>query len=153
MQLILDAADEELEELAKMAYVAQFVFDSSGKYSNSYKYPGIEVFKVALRKLNKALLPLIQQSHLLEVDEQSNKVFTHTMEMEKICKKILDTFSKDCYLERVCTELTRRDYIEKGGNSYTEEIILGLNEVYTILYNNNMAELRQNGLSRFRVEE
>lgn len=153
MQLTLDATADELEELAKMAYVAQFVFDSSGEFSDSYKYPYTAVFEAALRKLNKALLPLIPESRLLEADEQSNNVFTHTIEMEIHCKKILDTFSEDSYLESICTELTRRDYIEKGGNPNTEEIILGLSEVYTILYNNNMAELKQYGLSRFKVEE
>jgi hypothetical protein len=153
MQLILDATAEELEELAKMAYVAQFVFDSSGTFSDGYKYPYTAVFDAALRKLNKAMLTLIPHSGLLEVDEQNNNVFTHTMEMEVHCKKVLDTFSNDSYLECICTELTRRDYKEKVGEEDDDMIIFGPGDVFTILYDNNMKELKANGLKRLRIEE
>ena len=151
MQLTIDATTEELEELAKMGYVAQYVYDSSGKVSQNYKYPCMAVFEQALRKLNKALLPLIPHSSLLEIDEKREMIFTHTFEMEVHCTKIVEQFAEDTYIDRVCTELTRRDYIEQGGNS--KPVILGLSEVYTILYNNNMAELKANGLSRFKLEE
>ncbi len=153
MQLIIEANEEELEELAKMAYVAQFVFDSSGEHSTGYKYPHMQTVNSALRIINKALLPLIPHSHLLEVDGHNDNVFTHSIEMEKHCSKLIETYAKDCYLERICGELTTRDYIEKGGNPDTEQIILGVSEVFTILYNKNMAELKQYGLSRFRLEK
>jgi hypothetical protein len=151
MQLTIDATTEELEELAKMAYVAQFVFDSSGKFSDSYKYPYTALFDAALRKLNKALLPLIPHSKLLELDEQSDNVFTHTLEMEVHCKKVLDTFSNDSYLESICSEVTTRDYEEKTSQPAPEIIFPG--DVYSILYDNNMEELKQNGLKRLRIVE
>jgi hypothetical protein len=151
MQLTIDATTEELEELAKMAYVAQFVFDSSGRVSKNYKYPCMAVFDQALRKLNKALLPLIPNAGLLEVDEKSDMVFTHTIEMEVHCNKIVEQFSRDTYLNSVCSELTRRDYREKTGHPSPGVIFPG--DVYSILYDNNMEELKQNGLKRLRIVE
>ena len=69
--------------------------------------------------------------------------------MEVHCTKIVEQFAEDAYIDRVWTELTRRDCIEQRGNS--KPVILGLSELYTILYNNNMAELKANGLSCFML--
>jgi hypothetical protein len=149
MQVTFEASEDELEQLAIMTYIAQYVVDSSGKFSEGYQYPNIKIFYAALRLLNKALLQQLPNTPLLEIDERSQNVFIHTIEAENDCEKILKAFSEDSYLDVVCTEITQRDYIEMGHS--TNDVILGLDDVYTILYNNNMAELQKNGLSRFRL--
>ncbi len=149
MQLTIDATPEELEELAKMAYVAQFIFDSSGKFSTGFKYSNMPIFKQALRKINKALLQAMPDIEILELDEKNENVFTHSIKMEPACREILLQFSEDTYLNRVCTELTRRDYRKKTGQPTPEIIFPG--GVYSILYDNNMAELKANGLSNFTL--
>jgi hypothetical protein len=151
MQVTFEATTAELEQLAKMAYIAQYVFDSSGKFSTGFKYPDMPVFDSALRILTKTLLQAMPGTELLEVDERSDNIFTHTIQMEEECGKILQEFGETVHFQKVCTELTRRDYIEKGGNP--EDAVIGHNTIYTILYNSNMAELKQYGLSRFKIEE
>ncbi len=151
MQLIVDATADELEELAKMAYVAQFVFDSSGEFTTGYSYPKIKEFDAALRTLNKALLQALPNTKLLEIDEGNSNVFTHTIQMENECRPILQEFSNDTYIERVCTEITTRDYIEQGGTLETASSLYS--DVFKILYKRNKVELKQYGLSRFKLED
>ena len=78
MELKIEASQEELEQIAKMAYIAMYVVDSSGKFSTGYKYPDMELFNSALRQLSIGLyfLPF----HRLAYPKPMNKAkkFLHT---------------------------------------------------------------------------
>ena len=54
MELKIEASKDQLVQIAKMAYIAQYVIDSSGTFSKGYKYPDFELFQSALRQLNRA---------------------------------------------------------------------------------------------------
>lgn len=152
MEIKFEISKEELAELAKMAYVAQFVFDSSGKFSTGYKYPLMGTFDAALRVFNKMLWQHIPESGLVEIDEQHESVFTHTMQMEKQCNDVLNEFGSFDFLEKVCKQLTDRDYEEQYNGSANSSASI-TSDVYPILYDNNMEELQHNGFKRLRVVE
>lgn len=152
MEIKFEISKEELAELAKMAYVAQFVFDSSGKFSTGYKYPLMGTFDAALRTFNKMLWQNIPESGLMEIDEQHESVFTHTIQMENACNEVLNEYGNSEFLERVCKQLTDRDY-EEQYNGIADSVASVTGDVYRILYNNNMEELQQNNLRRLRIVE
>lgn len=152
MEIKFEISKEELAELAKMAYVAQFVFDSSGKFSTGYKYPLMDTFDAALRIFNKMLWQNIAESGLIEIDEQHESVFTHTMQMEQDCNEVLNEYGNFEFLERLCKQLTDRDY-EEQYNGTPNSLESVTSDVYRILYNNNMEELEQNNLKRLRIVE
>jgi len=149
MEVKFEASKEELEELAKMAFVAQFVFDSSGKFSDGYKYPFMKQFGAALRTVNKLLVQHIPESGLVEVDERSEQRFTHTIKMEEACEKVLLEFGESCFLEELCKQITDRDYTEKYKGSL-EDVSSFSSDIYHILHEGNMKELEENGVSRLR---
>ena len=150
MEIKFEASKEELAELAKMVYIAHFVVSSSGKFGLGYKYPLLNIFNAADRVLNKMLLQYIPESGLVEVDEQSDNIFTHTMQMEKECEAILNENKEDGFLERVCNELTNRDFIElyDGTPDSASRIV---SDVYQVLYDSNEKELKEHRLKRLKV--
>ncbi len=152
MKIKFEISKEELAELAKMAYVAQFFFDSSGKFSTGYKYPHTVTFNAALRIFNKMLWQYIPESNLAELDEENEDVFTHTMQMEDDCYKVLNEYGNSEFLEKVCKQLTDRDYEEQYNGSANSSASI-TSDVYPILYDNNMEELQHNGFKRLRVVE
>ncbi len=149
MEVKFEASKEELEELAKMAFVAQFVFDSSGKFSDGYKYPFMKQFEAALRTVNKLLVQHIPQSGLVEVDEISASKFTHTIQMEEACEKVLLEFGESCFLEELCKQITDRNYTEEYKGSL-ENAFTFSSDVYRILYQNNEKELKESGVNKLR---
>jgi hypothetical protein len=153
MQVTFEASEQELKELAKIMYLVQFVMDdSSNKDYNTkgYVYENIKEFDQTKRLINKMLLEYIPASGLLEVDGRSEHIFTHTVAMEDIMRKVLDTFGDTSFYGRICTAITNRDFAEQGGN--VNEAELFFDGVYKILYDNNMKELMEFGLSRFKIE-
>lgn len=152
MEVKLDLTKDELVEIAKMTFLAQFVMDSSGTHSTDYKYPNLEKFLDVLRELNKTLLPYIKEYDLLEVDGRMPRVFTHTMRMEDEMAPVLEQFSDDSFLERICKAITDREYIEDYDGVNLGLQIIGDNGIYDILYQNNLKELKQNGLKNVRLQ-
>jgi len=153
MQITLDMTDAQMLELAKIIYVANFVFDSSdARVSKGYAYPHMDTFNKTMRIVNKALMPYLRESRYLEVDEKSDITFTHTIKMEPECEKILNQFGEDDYHNRVCSAITRRDYAEQYGGD-DEGGMYFENSPFDILYKHNMEELKEYGLDRFRIME
>lgn len=153
MEVKFEATKAELIELAKMAYVADYVFDSSGHTSSGYRYLYMNEFAAALRVFNKMLVQHIGDTGLVEVDGNWSQVFTHTMLMEDECEKVLNQFKEECFADKVCTALTDRDYVEQYGAMQTEEGSQINSEAYHILYDNNMLEIQKHGLKRLRIQE
>ncbi len=149
MELKLEATPEEFEQLAIMAFVAQFVIDSSGPFSKGYKYKDFDTMLTALRTLNKGLLQILPNTKILEVDGLSTRVFTHSIDMEDKGLPMLEQFMHNNYLEDVCSEITRIEYTQKTGLNAADEDTFQT-EVFHILYEQNMKELEANGLKNFR---
>jgi len=153
MEVKFEASKAELIELSKMAYIAQYVVDSSGRFSTGYHYLYLKEFESALRLFNKMLLQHIGDVGLLEVDEQSQDIFTHTMLMEDECQKVMAEFQKACFIEELCDGLTDRDHDEQYGVKMREGGFRIYDEAYQILHDKNMRELKTHGLKRLRIEE
>ena len=149
MEITIEATKEELGQMAKMAYIGQYVADSSGQFSSGYQYPNIELLHDALRQLNKALYQAIPGSGLLEVDGNNRKVFTHTMLMEDTCRPMIEEFNDADFLNRVCTQLSNRDFEEQCGTP--DDAYLVPNAAYEAIYNNNMEALKNDGLKLLRL--
>jgi hypothetical protein len=152
MEVKFEASKEELAELAKMAYVARFVFDSSGVFSTGYKYPNKDIFNLALRTFNKMILAYIPNSDYVEIDELDEELFINTMTIHEECEAVIDQYNEECFLEKVCLQLTNRDYTEQYGRTLNLQALL-TSDVYHILYNSNEEELLQHGLKRLRISE
>jgi hypothetical protein len=150
MKITFDLEKEELDQLAMMAYLAQFIVDSSGEFTTDYKYPKIENFKAMLRKLNKEILLAFPNTRYVEADEKNKAIFTHTLETENSAHLLLQQFTNEVYLERICSELSSRDYKEHGGTEYE---VLDMNVVFTSIYQNNMKELKEHGLKNFFINK
>jgi ferritin-like metal-binding protein YciE len=151
IKITLEATKEEFDQLAIMAYLAQYVVDSSGKYGTGYKYPKMEEYLSMLRKLNKEILLAMPDSEMVQANELHNRIFVHTIETENQCQLLKETFEKSGYLESVCTEISRRDFIEQGGDYDNATSIVS--EVFLSIYESNMRELEEFGLSRFKIIE
>ncbi len=151
MQITIDATKEELDQLAIMAYLAQYVVDSSGKYSTGYKYPKMAEYSSMLRKMNKEILIAMPDSKMIEADENTERIFTHTIKTKDECQLLKETFENSNYLERICTEISRRDFIEQGGDYNNAASIIS--ETFISIYDGNMRELQEYGLSRFKIIE
>lgn len=150
MEIKFEATKEELAEIAKISYVAQFVIDSSGKHGTGYKYPGIDTFNAALRIMNKMLCQYIPESGLVEADERNTDIFTHTIQMENECEPLLQEFGEFEFLDALCTKLAERDYAEQYKGLSNQITDIGV-DVFQILFDNNMEELSEYGLSRLRI--
>jgi hypothetical protein len=151
MQITIDASKEELNQLAVMAYLAQYIVDSSGEYSKGYKYPEMEEYQSMLRKINKSILLNLPDTKMVEANENNSNIFVHTIETEDACELLKNQFENSIYLERICTEITRRDFIEQGGDYNNSSFLIS--EVFESIYNNNMKELKEYGLSRLKIVE
>ena len=88
----------------------------------------------------------------MEVDEQHESVFTHTMQIEDDCNEVLNEYGNFEFLERLCKQLTDRD-CEEQYNGSPNSLAAVTSDVYRILYDNNMEELQQNTLRRLRIVE
>jgi hypothetical protein len=146
MELKVELDENEIAEVAKMAYIARFVMGNSGRFSKNYKYPRMEIFTSALRQLNEAIADLIPERGLLEVDK--NSVYMHTIKMEDEMAPVLTQFTHDEFLESICVAISRREYAEEYGieEDYT---ILENGSLYDTIYQNNWRELQKNGLKNF----
>ena len=122
---------------------------SSKDTSEDYKYPEIKIFNAAIRSLYKALLELIPETGLIEVDEKADTVFTNSLLLEQECRLVINQFESDSILNCICKLITDRDYNEKGGDPMKAELFF--EGLYESIYNNNMLELQANGLSRYRL--
>ena len=149
MKLVIQASKEELEEIAKLAYLANIVVSNSNEKNKNYQYPDIAIFNSALRLLYKALLQHMPASGLIEIDENAGTLFTHTLLMEQQCSNMVNEYGEESFDNQLCTTITNRDYKEKGGDPAKAELFY--NGLYETLYNNNMIELKANGLGRFRI--
>ena len=49
MELKIELDKNEIAELTKMSFIAQFVMSSSGVHSNGLRYPHMEIFTSTLR--------------------------------------------------------------------------------------------------------
>ena len=68
MELKIDGTKEELEQIAIMGYLANFILNGSKEDTALKNYPKLEVFNNTLRKVHKAILELIPDTEILEVD-------------------------------------------------------------------------------------
>jgi hypothetical protein len=153
MEIKFEATKAELIELAKMAYMADSVFECNVISSNGYQYLYKEEFISALRLFNKMLVQYIGDTGLVEANGNCPEVFTATILMENECERVLDEFKKECFADKVCDALTDRDYEELYGRMGPEGRSEINSEAYHILYDNNMLEIEKYGLKRLRIEE
>jgi hypothetical protein len=157
MELKIELTKDEMAELAKMAYIAQYVMDSSGPHAQSshYRYPNLPLFKNTLQLLYRAMLQQMPQTELLEVNEK-NKTILSSIKIENEIRPVFHQFEQDGFLSTICTAITDRDYTEEYGggddNSEGPAPVMGDNSVYDILYQNNWKELKRNGLKNFRLQ-
>jgi hypothetical protein len=150
-KIIFEVTNEELDQLAVMAYLAQYVVDSSGKYSTGYKYPHMQDYLSMLRKINKEILLEMPKTEMVEADGSNEHIFSHTMKTEDTCQKLRDEFENSTYHDRICMEITRRDFIEQGGDRENSPSVYG--DLFISLHDNNMKESKEYGLSRFKIIE
>ena len=147
MELKIELDKNEIAELTKMSFIAQFVISSSGVSGHGDRYRHMEIFTSALRELDNAILPLIPERGLLEMD---NDRPMHTPKMEEEMMPVLKAFMQDTFLEQICTTVSRREYTEEYG--MVEDItMMTADSLYAIIYNNNWKELEKNGLKNFRL--
>jgi hypothetical protein len=74
------------------------------------------------------------------------------MTIHEECEAVIDQYNEECFLEKVCLQLTNRDYTEQYGRTLNLQALL-TSDVYHILYNSNEEELLQHGLKRLRISE
>ncbi len=74
------------------------------------------------------------------------------MQMGDYCYEVLNEYGNSEFLEKVCKQLTDRDY-EEQNNGIANSSASITSDVYRILYDNNMEELRENELKQLRVVE
>jgi hypothetical protein len=116
MQITIEGTKEEIEQLAVIGYIAQFVADSSMQtQSGRYLYPDKDILSSSIRKLNKAICLAIPESELVNIDEKSRRVFTHTLKTENICGSLLIEFAQDMFYEKIWGQLK---YLGRG-NRFT----------------------------------
>lgn len=149
MEVTFNFTEEELVELAKMTYVSQFVFDSSGRTSKGYKYPNTELFLHTLRLFNKTVLQYLPDNKYSEADEKSKKVFTHTMQMEEEMMPMMHNFIDEIVYNRICQAVTQQEHRELY-NSEAHEVYHE-DSPYDILYKRNKKNLENNGLKNLRL--
>lgn len=151
MNLKIEATKGEIEEIAVMTYLSNHIVSSSGEFSDGYKYQNKDILHSVTRKLNKEILSKLPESKFVEADENSDSIFTHTIEMERHCQKILNQFYDEGILARICNEISKRDYFELYGDD--DFLVLDYNIKFSAIYENNMKELNEFGLKRFRKIE
>lgn len=151
MQIKFDATKEELDQLAIISYISYHVMNSSGRFSTGYKYPKMEIFDTTLRKIYKAILEQDPKTKLAQINGNDDSVFTSNIETEQACHLLLEQYTDDVFLERICTEITERDFIEQGGQANNASSLVS--EIFASIYANNMRELKEYGLSRFKILE
>ncbi len=148
MKLEIEINETQAKEFAKMLFLAQFVVDSSGKYSKSYKYPLIEEHLETLRILNRSILLAFPNIELLEVNEKLDKKYSHNIAMELATKDLLNTHFKVCLNEEVATAITKKEFAEKYPNLDSEAY-----EIIIALYHNNLKWIEENGIGSLIIPE
>jgi hypothetical protein len=147
----LSLSPEELEELTRMVYIAQFVIDTSADV-----YATFPIMEALCEKINKLGYEFIPGSGLCEKalpDEAAAESYSHTIKMEEECQAVLDAFGDEVFYECISTQLADSDFIEKYGKVETETFYntKALYDSYFALESFYEEELRENGLSRLRV--
>jgi hypothetical protein len=147
----LSLSPEELEELTKLVYIAQFVISASEDV-----YSSLRIMESLREKINKLGYEYMPESGLCEKalpDEDKSESYSHTIKMEEECEAVLQAFGDELFYETISKELTDRDFIEKYGKVETETFYKtkALYDSYFAIESFYEEELRENGLSRLRV--
>gem|GEM_PF-3483796 len=146
----LNLTCEELEQLTRMIYLAQYVIDSS---ADVYEH------KAAMKTLMEKVFQLgyehIPVSGLCQksLDDEPDDLYSHTIKMEEEAEPVLQAFCDDVFYECISNELAWRDFKEKYGyvssNTLWDNPVL--NDYLESLKDFYLTELAENGLLRMRV--
>ena len=148
MQLLL--SDDELQELARLLYLAQFVVDSSHDV-----YDRKELMNSLLEKVNNLAFERLEITVGRDVQTSSRNVrfFSFIQNMEEESYSVLQAFGDELYYENISEELADRDFKEKYGHVETEALFFN-KSLYESLENLRYfyrTELEENSLSRLRL--
>jgi len=118
MKITLDFNKEEIEELAKMVYIAQCVVGRSDRYPElEVNYPQMAVFEKTAEAVYKVCFEAAPES-ILYSDEgyNSEATYNHTVKMEDELDDLMESFVEQNQTINICDAITQRLYTNlKGG--------------------------------------